>query len=157
MNDPQEESEQGATGAAHHRHLDAVELPDGSTIWGATFPAEDYRREWLPDFGLYLDPKWKPPWPHAHLDWPDFGLPSDNDAFNGALNNLLRRARSGATVEVGCLGGHGRTGTALACLGALAGLQEDPVDWVRSVYCPGAIETDVQEAYVRNFGNAADQ
>ncbi len=154
MDDPVEEAELGAAAEVGHQHLDAVELPDGPTIWGATFPAEDYRRERLPDFGLYMDPRWKPPWPHAHLDWPDLGLPVDGDAFAGALNNLLRRVRSGAMVEIGCLGGHGRTGTALACIAIEAGLTQDPVEWVRSVYCPRAVETEEQESYVRRFSTA---
>jgi len=66
-----------------------------------------------------------------------------------ALGSLRDRARAGERVEVGCLGGHGRTGTALAWLAILAGL--DPataVAWVRANYCPYAVETADQEAFV---------
>ena len=133
---------------AQHRHLDAVALPDGTTVVAVSFnPA--YERDTAPDFGLYLDERWDPPWPHAHVDWPDFGLPADVDAFVAALEDVLARAGRGEVVELGCLGGHGRTGTALACLATLAGDEGDPVAWVRSTYCERAVETPEQEAFAR--------
>ena len=53
-------------------------------------------------------------------------------------------------VELGCLGGHGRTGTALACLAVLSGVPApDATAWVRSAYCNEAVETPEQEAFVR--------
>lgn len=118
-------------------------------IWATSFPLSGYQRERPPDFGLYLDPRWQPPWPHQHVDWPDFGLPADHQALVGLLDDLMARARAGDMVEVGCLGGHGRTGTALACLAVLAGLTEDPVDWVRANYCGHAVETDEQVEFAR--------
>ena len=62
---------------------------------------------------------------------------------------MLARARAGEKVELGCLGGHGRTGTALACLAVLGGYpHEEAFAWVRADYCPSAIETAEQEAFV---------
>lgn len=59
---------------------------------------------------------------------------------------------AGQHVEVGCLGGHGRTGTALACLAVLAGHPAgDAVAWVRSGYCAKAVETPGQEAFIAAF------
>ncbi len=70
-----------------------------------------------------------------------------------SLRSVLDRARDGQRVEVGCSGGHGRTGTALACLAILAGLSpSDAVSWVRAHYCPDAVETADQEAYVADTG-----
>ena len=101
-----------------------------------------------PDYGLCLDSRWKPPWDHAHLDWPDFDLPADKGAIRESLIDLLDRARSGECVEAGCLGGHGRTGTALACLAVLAGHPDDgAVNWVRANYCSDAVETPEQAAF----------
>ncbi|MBO0701496.1 MAG: hypothetical protein J2P38_01090 [Candidatus Dormibacteraeota bacterium] len=61
----------------------------------------------------------------------------------------LIRARAGQLVEIGCGGGHGRTGTALACLAVLSGLpRTQAVGWVRRAYCTEAIETPEQEAFV---------
>jgi protein-tyrosine phosphatase len=69
-----------------------------------------------------------------------------------ALEPLLDRARAGRRVEIGCYGGHGRTGTALACLAVLCGLPPSgAVTWVRSGYCERAVETEAQEAFARNF------
>ena len=63
--------------------------------------------------------------------------------------DLLDRARSGESVELGCLGGHGRTGTALAYLAVLSGLPAgDAVAWVRANYCSEAIETPDQANFV---------
>lgn len=104
-----------------HLHLSPVVLPDGTQLTAASFdPAGPYSRAREPDYGLYLDRHWQPPWDHGYIDWPDFGVPADSRAVARALKNLLKQARSGQHTEVGCLGGHGRTGTALACLAVLA-------------------------------------
>jgi hypothetical protein len=136
-----------------HRHRSVVVLPDRTEVMAVSFDATDpYTREQLPDFGLYLDPRWDPPWTHDHLDWPDFGVPSDPAGLANALTSLLERARDQSRVEVGCLGGHGRTGTALACLAILTGLPpEDAVAWVRANYCADAVESGRQEAFVAGF------
>jgi protein-tyrosine phosphatase len=133
-----------------HRHRDAVTFPDGTQVTAVSFDTIDpYSRAHQPDYGLYLDHRWQPPWVHDHLDWPDFGVPDDPALVVAALRSLLGRARTGEPVEVGCLGGHGRTGTALACLAILAGLSAaDAVAWVRAKYCPKAVETTGQEAFV---------
>jgi hypothetical protein len=133
-----------------HRHLDLVELPDGTTLTAASFDPEDpYSRCPEPTYGLYLDSRWRPPWDHAHIEWPDFGVPENTAAVRESLTDLLGRARSGELVEVGCLGGHGRTGTALACLAVLSGQSgEDAVNSVRANYCSNAVETPEQEAFV---------
>ncbi len=143
----------GCPAPERHVHRTAVVFEDRTNITAVTFVADDpYSREVLPSFGLYLDEKWAPPWPHNNLDWPDFGVPTDGDALRVALLDLLDRARRGDSVEVGCLGGHGRTGTALACLAVLTGTPAgEAVAWVRANYCKKAVETDEQEALVRAF------
>jgi hypothetical protein len=133
-----------------HRHLDPVVLPGGTQVTAASFdPVAPYTRARDPDYGLYLDPRWQPPWDHDHIDWPDFGVPASTEAVVEALRAVLERARSGQHIEVGCLGGHGRTGTALACLAVLAGQPaHGAVAWVRSGYCAKAVETPGQEAFI---------
>ena len=137
-----------------HVHRTRVQFADDTTVTGVTFLADDpYARDDPPRFGLYLDERWAPPWPHVHVDWPDFGVPEDIDVLRRALTDLLDRARTGESVEVGCLGGHGRTGTALACLAVLTGTPaNDAVAWVRANYCEKAVETDEQEELVATFG-----
>ena len=138
------------SGYERHRHRDPVSLPDGAVIWAVSFDAEDpYERDEVPEFGLYLDTRWAPPWPHEHLDWPDFSIPANRADALTALAGLRERARRGERVEIGCLGAHGRTGTALAVLAVLAGCPaSDAVAWVRTNYCSHAVETDEQAAFV---------
>ena len=54
------------SGHARHVHRTAVVFADGTSVAGVTFLGDDpYRRDAAPAFGLYLDPAWAPPWPHA--------------------------------------------------------------------------------------------
>jgi hypothetical protein len=132
-----------------HRHRDPVTFPDGTTVVAVSYGDDPYARDSAPDFGLYLDARWAPPWEHDHIDWPDFGVPADAPAARAALAGLLDRARAGDQVEIGCLGGHGRTGTALAWLAVLAGQPPaGAVEWVRANYCDQAVETDDQAAFI---------
>lgn len=135
-----------------HAHRDQVTFADGTTIVGVRFLVDHpYERDDPPTFGLYLDERWSPPWDHAHLTWADFGVP-DAGELRVALEDLLARSRRGEHVEVGCLGGHGRTGTALACLAVLTGTPPaEAVSWVRDAYCEKAVETDQQRAFVAAF------
>ncbi len=141
-----------------HTHCDEVTFADGTTVVGARFLVDDpYKRHHAPDFGLYLDQRWAPPWDHAHLTWVDFGVP-DATELRVALEDLLARSRRGEHVEVGCLGAHGRTGTALACLAVLTGTPSgEAVAWVRAAYCEKAVETDEQHAFVAAFRQEPDR
>jgi hypothetical protein len=132
-----------------HRHRSAVLLPDGTAITPVSFYGGDpYRRDEAPDYGLYLDLRWRPPWPHQHLDWPDNDIPSDQEEMLSGIGALLERARAGQRVEIGCLAGHGRTGTALATLVVLCGHPTNQaVAWVRANYCDRAVNAK-QEGFV---------
>jgi len=136
-----------------HRHRSGVVLPDGTAVIAVSFDTIDpYTRDQPPAYGLYLDQRWQPPWSHDHLDWPDFGVPADAAQVGAALSVVLDRARAGERVEIGCLGGHGRTGTALACLAIMTGhAPVGAVTWVRANYCADAVETAEQEAFVAGF------
>ncbi len=136
-----------------HLHRTQVVFRDGTEVTAVSFgSAEPYGRDRSPDFGLYLDERWRPPWPHDHLDWPDYGVPDDKALVVDVLESLLHRARTGERVEIGCYGGHGRTGTALAVLAILCGeAPDEAVGWVRTTYCERAVETEDQEAFVRTL------
>jgi protein-tyrosine phosphatase len=126
-------------------------FPDGQTITPVAL-GSDYDREVVPVLGLYLDHRWNPPWPHAKIYWPDFGIPADREELRRVLLQLLDLAKVGEPVELGCFGGHGGTGTALACLAVLTGVAPDDAGvWVRTNYCPEAVETDEQKAFVLAF------
>lgn len=105
-----------------------------------------------PDWGIYADPCWRG-WPGVLLDWPDYGLPSDDQAAARAIEEGFGRLREGQDVLVACRGGAGRTGTILACLAILAGVPTDlAIRWVRKWYRPDAVETPEQERWVLRFG-----
>jgi protein-tyrosine phosphatase len=54
--------------------------------------------------------------------------------------------------EIACAGGHGRTGTALACLAILDGVpSSEAVAFVRAHYDPHAVETLRQRRYVARW------
>jgi protein-tyrosine phosphatase len=104
----------------------------------------------LPDFGVYLDPAWDGvPWTHDLVAWPDFGVIAA-DAVAALARRIVGDAAMGQVVDIGCLGGHGRTGTLLAVVIGI-GEQLDPADAfgaARERYCPRAIETVAQAQLV---------
>jgi len=133
-----------------------VTFPDGSRV-RAVGLAE--RRENDPEraFGLYLDEHWAPTWPADLVAWPDFGLPEEHEVAARQIVDAFGRAQRGELVEVGCLGGSGRTGTVLACMAILAAVAPgEAVEWVREAYRPEAVETAEQEAWVEWFGRWAE-
>ncbi len=120
-------------------------------LWGVEIAAGPFRN--LPEgaFGLCLDPE--APNRHAAkltLDIVDYGLP-DPAALRATLDALraAMAAEPGRLFYVGCRAGLGRTGTVLACLAAEAGVEGDPVAWVRAQHDPRAVETPAQEAFAR--------
>ena len=105
-----------------------------------------------PDWGLYLDSVWRPTSMAGFIEWEDFGLPIDWKAAAHMIIDAYRRAMADFWVEVSCIGGHGRTGTALACMAVLDGHSpESAIQYVRGSYCKKAIETDEQEWFVTWF------
>lgn len=130
-----------------------VRLPDGTAVRASSLANRQAVNSEC-DFGLYLDPAWKPDWPAASIEWPDFGLPASPEQAYGQIIDAYHRARSGQLIEVGCLGGLGRTGTVLACFCVLAGLDApSAIEWVRCGYDRRAIETAEQEQWVAWFAS----
>ncbi|WP_020579428.1 protein-tyrosine phosphatase family protein [Actinopolymorpha alba] len=129
-----------------------LELPSGRLVRG-----RGLRRPLpegpLPTFALYLLGR-RPPrvsWESRWIRWPDFWLPSDRAAMAEALREALARA-DGERVEIACAGGHGRTGTALACLAVLDGVPpHHAVGYVRRHYAARAVETPWQRRFVARF------
>jgi protein-tyrosine phosphatase len=128
-----------------------IRFPDGTVVRACGVASRNENAAWR-EFGLYLDTSWRPEWPAVVLDWPDFSVPSSRDEADHHILNSFELARQGKKVEIGCLGGIGRTGTVLACMAVLAGVPADEaVGWVRSNYSPNAVEEPKQEEWVRGF------
>ncbi len=124
-------------------------LPNGGTVRGRALTEDPISDA---DFLLALAPGPLPAWPHRRVRWPDFWLPSDPRDAREALLEALSRARAGQLVEVGCRGGLGRTGTAIAALAVLDGLAPPAaVHWVRAAYHPRAVETPWQAWWLRSL------
>ncbi len=160
MQDPRDSATTGPIGRPVSGPLlaGALQLPDGSWIRGRGL-RHPLPEGTTPDFGLYLGAgrlrrrhESELRWPHAWIQWPDFLLPRDRDAAVQQIRALYERARAGAAVEVACGGGVGRTGTVVACLAILAGL--DPagaVGWTREHHHHRAVETPWQRRWVLRF------
>jgi len=107
----------------------------------------------VPAFGVYLLGRRPPavPWDSCWLKWPDFRLPADKAGVLPVLTEAWQRAVT-ERVEFGCAGGHGRAGTALACLAILDGVPgTEAVAFVREHYDPHAVETPGQRRYVARW------
>jgi hypothetical protein len=134
-----------------------VILPDGTRVRACSL-AEREEADSERSFGLYMDERWRPTWPAALIPWADFGLPLDSEEAARQIEAAFSRAKLGEVVEIGCVGGLGRTGTVLACLAVLAGIAPaDAVPWVRRNYDVRAVETTEQEKWVQWFSQWAER
>lgn len=59
-------------------------------------------------------------------------------------------------IYVGCIGGHGRTGTFLAIVSALKKVTTNPINFIRQRLCKNCIETISQEEYIRIICQSQD-
>ena len=101
-----------------------------------------------PTFGVYLlsTPPAAVAWEARWIRWPDFWLPGDREHARRVLHEAWACALT-ERVEIACTGGHGRTGTALACLAVIDGLPpQRAVALIRQHYDPRAIETPGRNA-----------
>ena len=86
------------------------------------------------------------------VDWPDMQAPLLDRGFWMALAEDLGKITGKAAIY--CMGGHGRTGTALCALAQVvqhppAVESGDIIQWIREVYCAEAVETASQVEYLR--------
>ena len=89
------------------------------------------------------------------IDWPDFGV-IGQDRFSRLIKIILREVKQKTKVEIGCIGGHGRTGTVLAgLLIEEEGLNADvAIKTIRHRYCPHAVETADQIKMLHLFASS---
>ncbi|MGH8884575.1 MAG: protein-tyrosine phosphatase family protein [Egibacteraceae bacterium] len=133
-----------------------VTLPNGISVRGRGLrrPPPPGRQ---PTLGLYLTgfPPCVQAWMSDWICWPDFLVPFD---WQEARSKLIAAytAAIQERVEVACSGGKGRTGTALACLAVLAGLEPwQAIGFIRRHYHPCAVEVPWQGWFVHWFARTS--
>ena len=84
--------------------------------------------------------------PHiVYLNWPDYGAVPVSQLM-GVAQWALDRLEEGHTLEVGCAGGHGRTGTFVTGMMVLTGFHpKEAIKEIRANYCHKAVESKAQE------------
>ena len=142
------------TAKCRHKHQKVI-LADGTPIYCSSVnkKLEEDQEQRVADFGLYADHSWKPYWRNEFIDWPDMKIPTDYDmALTQIWEAYCRAADNDEFVEIGCIGGHGRTGVILAIMhiGAAEGevTAEEAIKFVHKEYCSHAIETAKQEWFI---------
>lgn len=137
--------------ATDRHYQDPVILPDGTTVY-ASSQHSDRQTDPIPDLGIYLDGSWRPDTIAFHVGCPDYGIPTPAPwQVLHIAREGIRVAQSGQRVEIGCIGGHGRTGLMLAIMVLLTSKKPNgrrAVSYVRKHYCNRAVESKVQEWYV---------
>ena len=95
---------------------------------------------------------WKPEGQsiNARFKITDMGVPDSEFGFTQMLEWLNAHVRAGRKVHVGCIGGHGRTGFVFAALAAVYFGRKDAITYVRENYCPKAVESDRQVAWLHD-------
>ena len=122
----------------------------------------------VPDIGFYLDDYWAdgqlvtspgfaPPFlsPQERgaviiYPWQDRAAPVDMDEVERACRWLLTELEAGKFVDIGCIGGHGRTGTLICCLLVIQGMNPNmAISQVRRDYCSQAVESIAQTRFIQ--------
>lgn len=125
------------------------------TFWAP--PVESYpSSKGVPMLALPTAPEFDLP-PCAILKWWDFTTPPLTVIKYAEMAADL--IRDNKVVQIGCIGGHGRTGTFAALVGLSLGRFNSSgaaMAWLRENYCKDAIESKVQEdsvhAYAKSLG-----
>lgn len=86
------------------------------------------------------------------VPWPDFGIPAVKNSFWQAIHSYVLKKKY-KNVCIHCVGGHGRTGTALSAL-LIVNKQmtvTDAITRVRTQHCNDAVESDAQIRYLQQL------
>jgi len=129
-----------------------LRLPSGRLVRGRSL-RQPHPPGLEPTFAVYLLSRPPPAvaWEVRWLRWPDLWLPGDQAHTRKVLYEAWQVALTGR-VEIGCRGGRGRTGTALACLAVIDGVPANrAVAFVRQHYDQHGVEMPWQKRYVAQF------
>lgn len=78
----------------------------------------------------------------------DQHAPEDIPRFKKMVTWLIAQLQAGKHVHVGCLGGHGRTGTVITAIVAEMLAEKQAIQWVREHYCERAVESSEQVKFL---------
>lgn len=151
-------SKYGGNYQSCRHNMTKVVLPDTEgTVVHCSASTDVRGRVNRPDYGVYLANSWTPQAISTFVPWEDYGTPYVPwRAVREVVQDFYAKARAGVRVEVGCMGGHGRTGTFLAAVVMLADPNMSPegaVAWVRSNYCHKAVEDRSQDYWLKWFAD----
>jgi hypothetical protein len=78
----------------------------------------------------------------------DMHAPKNIKRFKKMITWLCNQLQEGKTIHVGCIGGHGRTGTVLSAIVAESLGKKKAIQYVRKHYCPKAVESTEQVKFL---------
>lgn len=156
----------------HHKHEPAEMICDTDDAWSLSVGSRDGIVAFANNFDIVMNlsgrsilethvipipelAKWKhggDTFAEMLLDWPDNGVAYFPLQF--WLDVLEHLQIKKLKMVINCVGGHGRTGTALACMLIVSGIcteGDEAIKWVRANHCDRAIESAEQERYIRSI------
>lgn len=153
---PESASHKGTYHKCAHHHPSLVIEGVGAIQGGSCYtPQGEYDVEILLCSGAKL-PTTMLPWDKTQfvrLSITDRHAPSNFEQFDKLIDWTIDQMKEGRKVHVGCIGGHGRTGTFLAALVYKATGEEDAITWVRQHYCKKAVESLAQVNFLnKHYG-----
>jgi hypothetical protein len=83
----------------------------------------------------------------------DMNAPENVPRFKKLVTWVCTQLQQGKKVHVGCIGGHGRTGTVISAIVAEMTGEKDAIQYVRKHYCKKAVESKAQVAFLmKHYG-----
>lgn len=92
--------------------------------------------------------------PLLSFPMPDFSVPKYKaDVWEAVADEINTLASDGTKVLAACQGGHGRTGifVSIVCALLCPSVHDEPVQYIRKIYCEKAVETRAQHEYVHEI------
>lgn len=137
------------------------------TVSASTDTPKDKDTTAVPDFGVYMSQGWMnglsdiwaigvkidtPHYPALYTDWTDYG-DHDQHTYEKLVKVVVECLEMGLNTDIGCAGGHGRSGTLLAgVIAKVEGLSAmDAIEAARERHCKNAVETVSQHNMVRKL------
>jgi hypothetical protein len=132
-----------ATGSRLSAYLPKFDLCLNCTGSPVSKPKHSIPFEWGKDIEI-------PQFKEIILDWWDQrGIWIDPEFWVKLLRHAIETQ---SKVLVFCVGGHGRTGTAICALQIAGGATaKQAIEKIRADYCPSAVESDLQVAYLEEL------